>query len=163
LKTRFTGSGAYTTQWCAGTGALRSGLTGNVSAGAGKFATDVTSRHFLSSATPTCAVGAGAGSGASCSIIGGKDNGVSVRYTTGSTINTGVQFTVTYGSAYTTGSVVVCGPADDDAATFFDRFTNSYKLKIATTASTFDFNLTAYTGGLTTGVAYDFHCSISGY
>jgi hypothetical protein len=122
-------------------------------------ATTVTATHQIGQGTaPTVAVGAGAGTGGSPgATITGHDTDFAVTLTTGTAAATGVIFTVTFGTAYTSAPYFQVTPANANAAGLATAVLQPYG---SSTTSTFVLNSNS-TGITAAGAVYIFnvHCA----
>jgi hypothetical protein len=109
---------------------------------------DWSARHYLSSAVPTVAAGAAAGTSPTLSVTG-TDHGCTVSLTVGTVPTTGTLFTVSYGGAWATQPRVVFSARNDQSA-LLSGTTHPY----VSSTSTSQFVFTSGSAALTNAVNY---------
>jgi hypothetical protein len=97
-------------------------------------ATTATVTHQIAQGTaPTVAVGAGAGTGSPSATISGHDTDFSVTLTSGTVAATGVIFTTTFGTAYTSAPYIQVTPGNANAAALMTAILAPYASSTNTT------------------------------
>jgi hypothetical protein len=112
---------------------------------------DWSTRHYLSSSTPTVAAGAGAGTSPTISIAG-TDHGFTVTLTQGNPSATGTVFTVTWGASWTTSAPAVTVSPGNASTAALSGTSLPYISAVSTTTMTF----TSGSVALTAATAYIF-------
>lgn len=131
-------------------------LAGNqIAAGRASDSAWIATKFMGVSGAPTVAVGSGAGSGATASVVGSDTCGV-ITLTTGTSCTIGDVCTVTFSNPYGNGVVAVAQYESSDWL-----LTNQPTLMTAATTSTFTIRVSVT--ALTDSVPYKFNYQVMGY